>query len=119
MMQKALRHLSILLLPVILLLSSCAFADNETDNGDALTLCAGNVYIRFQKLWDLLAETYPEIELDFISYTGSNATGYSWTQMQADDISDIFMPQGWCSGFPAYIRHIFSAKVRTRTSWKG
>ncbi len=91
MMQKALRHLSILLLPVILLLSSCAFADNETDNGDALTLCAGNVYIRFQKLWDLLAETYPEIELDFISYTGSNATGYSWTQMQADDISDIFI----------------------------
>lgn len=38
-----------------------------------------------------LEETYPEIELEFNSYMGGNATGYSWAQMRADDIPDIFI----------------------------
>ena len=89
MMYKALRHLFLPFLAAVLFL--CACADGAADSGGALTVSTGIVYGRFQKLWTLLDETYPEIELDFISYTGSNATGYSWIQMQADDIPDIFI----------------------------
>lgn len=76
----------------ILLLSGCAFSGGGSrENANALTWGTGGNYGRYAGFLELLKETYPEIELEFISYTGGNATGYSWAQMRADDIPDIFI----------------------------
>lgn len=77
----------------LLLLSACASArpDPDAQTGEALSWGTWNSYGRHKPFLDLLAETYPEIQLEFISYTGGNATGYSWAQMRADDIPDIFI----------------------------
>ena len=46
---------------------------------------------RTPEIPELAKEKYPDIELEFISYTGGNRTGYSWAQMRAGDIPDIFI----------------------------
>ncbi|MCM1297340.1 MAG: ABC transporter substrate-binding protein [Muribaculaceae bacterium] len=53
----------------------------------ALTWVTWGGYDRF---WDLLRETDPDIEIEFVGYDGANYTGYSWAQMRADDIPDLF-----------------------------
>ena len=86
------RRVLALLLTVVLLLSSCAPTNSVSSlNSDALTWGTWGGYSRYQKFLELLKEKEPEIKLEFISYTGGNATGYSWSQMRADDISDIFI----------------------------
>lgn len=79
-----------LLSVIAFLLSACSFSARESDSG-VLTWGTWGIYGRWQKFLDLLQETCPDIELEFISYAGSNATGYSWAQMRADDIPDIFI----------------------------
>ncbi|MCM1577531.1 MAG: ABC transporter substrate-binding protein, partial [Ruminococcus sp.] len=44
----------------------------------------------YDDFWALLAEKYPDIEVEQVGYGGANYTGYSWTQMGADDITDLF-----------------------------
>ncbi len=73
------------------MLSACAGKGREGENGDALTWGTWGSYGKHEKFLTLLRETYPDIELEFLSYTGGNMTGYSWTQMRADDIPDIFI----------------------------
>lgn len=91
MIMKRMRPLSVLA-AAALLLSGCAFSGGGSrENGDALTWGTGGSYGRYTGFLELLGETYPEIELEFISYMGGNATGYSWAQMRADDIPDIFI----------------------------
>ena len=86
------RLLRRLLLPaaVMLLLVACAPA-GQTEETGALTWGTGGNYGRHQPFLELLHKTCPDIELEFVSYAGGNATGYSWAQMRADDIPDIFI----------------------------
>ena len=86
------RLLRRLLLPaaVMLLLAACAPA-GQTEETEALTWGTGGNYARHQPFLELLHQTCPDIELEFVSYAGGNATGYSWAQMRADDIPDIFI----------------------------
>ena len=75
-----------------LLLSACAPAKGGSNfSGRALTWGTWGAYGRHKAFLDLLEQTYPDIVLEFISYTGGNATGYSWAQMRANDIPDIFI----------------------------
>ena len=93
MNKKSLRRLLVLFVIITLILPSCAKpAENAVEGGsDELTWNTWGNYGRYKNFLDLLEETNPDIELDFISYTGGNSTGYSWAQMRADDISDIFI----------------------------
>ncbi|MCI8549607.1 MAG: carbohydrate ABC transporter substrate-binding protein [Lachnospiraceae bacterium] len=93
MNRKSWRYLLVLFAVVVLLLSSCAApAGNAVEDGStALTWNTWGRYGVYKGFLDLLEETEPDIELDFISYMGGNSTGYSWAQMRADDISDVFI----------------------------
>lgn len=90
---KVLKKQIILAAAIMLLLSACSSskADNSKENSDALTWLAWGRYGTHQAFWELANETYPEIKIEQISYYGGNRTGYSWAQMRADDISDIFI----------------------------
>ena len=93
MMMKHRRCLAALLAASLLLLSGCGSSSDEasdTDSG-ALTWETWGGYSVHQKFLELAKEKYPDIELEFISYTGGNRTGYSWAQMRAGDIPDIFI----------------------------
>lgn len=90
------RRLLALFVVMGLLLSACGNAEQTNSGGgsvesDALTWGTCGSYGRRENFVKLFEETYPEIELEFISYAGGNATGYSWAQMRADDIPDIFI----------------------------
>ena len=92
-MMKHRRCLAALLAASLLLLSGCGSSSDEasdTDSG-ALTWETWGGYSAHQKFLELAKEKYPDIELEFISYTGGNRTGYSWAQMRAGDIPDIFI----------------------------
>ena len=90
MSSKVLRRLS-LSVAAVLLLSGCAVSEKAPDReeeSDALTFCVWNGYENFL---ELAAQNCPDIELEFSNYAGANRTGYSWVQMRADDIPDIFI----------------------------
>lgn len=92
-MMKHRRCLAALLAASLLLLSGCGSSSDEasdTDSG-ALTWETWGGYGAHQKFLELAKEKYPDIKLEFISYTGGNRTGYSWAQMRAGDIPDIFI----------------------------
>lgn len=89
MTRKPLRCLSIL--AAAMLLCSCAGTDSPGKDSDALTWGTWGSYGKHEKFITLLRETYPDMKLEFSSYTGGNMTGYSWAQMRADDIPDIFI----------------------------
>ena len=77
------RRLLAVLAGMAVLLSGCA-----QGGGGALTCSAWSGYERF---FALAGETYPEIPIERSPYEGGNRTGYSWAQMRADDIPDIFI----------------------------
>ena len=90
MSSKVLRRLS-LSAAAVLLLFGCAVSEKAPDReeeSDALTFCVWNGYENFL---ELAAQNCPDIELEFSNYAGANRTGYSWVQMRADDIPDIFI----------------------------
>lgn len=45
----------------------------------------------FDNFLELASRTYPEIAWEYTAYAGANRTGYSWAQMRAGDIPDIFI----------------------------
>ena len=87
------RRLLALTAAAALILTACSLPEKTPDDasGGALTWNTWSNYGRHKPFLDLLKQTYPEIELEFISYAGGNATGYSWAQMRGDDIPDIFI----------------------------
>lgn len=92
MIGRAIRRLLPVLAAVSVGLTACAPAERPApEDTDALTWGTWGSYARHRAFLDLLEETCPEIRLEFISYMGGNATGYSWAQMRADDIPDIFI----------------------------
>ena len=80
------RRLFALSVVITMALSACvpvnsnSVKDNDSDR-NALTWIT---WSGCDKFLNLLKETHPDIEMELISYTGSNRTGYSWAQMQAD-----------------------------------
>ncbi|WP_295747970.1 ABC transporter substrate-binding protein [uncultured Oscillibacter sp.] len=92
MTMKPARRVLALFFAAALLLSACApLAGGRASGGEALTWETWGSYSRHKVFLDLLAQTCPDIELEFRSYTGGNRTGYSWAQMRAGDIPDIFI----------------------------
>lgn len=79
------RRLPALVLAALLCLSACA------PSGGEATRLTWSAWHGYQPFLELLGETYPDIGLDFSFYAGNNRTGYSWAQMRADDIPDIFV----------------------------
>lgn len=82
--------LSICLLPP---LSACTSGEKGPDDAQgsdssALTWTRWNGFDSFP---ELAGRTYPEIEREYTAYAGANRTGYSWVQMRADEIPDIFI----------------------------
>lgn len=93
MFKRILRAIA-LLTAAVMLLTSCSAEKKTSGNGQdssALTWCTFGAFNRTPEFSALLKETYPEVELEFISRLGANGTGYSWAQMRADDIPDIFI----------------------------
>lgn len=92
MVKRFMRRFAAFAVAVIMLFSACAPKGNTNDTGSAaLTWGTWAIYNGHKKFLDLLNETYPDIKLEFVSYMGANRTRYSWEQMRADDISDIFI----------------------------
>ncbi|MCM1189737.1 MAG: ABC transporter substrate-binding protein [bacterium] len=89
-MIRKLRVLSTAVLTAVLLLTGCARSETS-DGSEALTWSTWSNYNNHKPFIEHLKETHPEVEIDFISYMGGNATGYSWAQMRADDITDVFI----------------------------
>lgn len=79
-----------LIAPIV---TSCSFnGDNDSDidyNDDSpLTMITyTRQYGDFEKA---LHQVYPDVDVEFISYKGSDATDYALTQLRANDIPDIF-----------------------------
>ena len=69
------------------LLSACASEEDPSAAG-ALTWSDWNGYDSFLEIF---CETYPDVRLERVPYAGANRTGYSWAQLRADDIPDIFI----------------------------
>ncbi len=93
MTHHAHRRLAALAFAAFLFLSACTSAGpaSDSERSGALTWGTWSNYSKHKPFLDLLEQTCPDIELEFLSYTGGNATGYSWAQMRADDIPDIFI----------------------------
>lgn len=86
---KRLRRLAALSAGAILLLSACSLIGKKQDaNRESLTW---GTRVGYTDFLDLAARKYPDIQLEFGAYAGANPTAYSWTQMQRDDIPDIFI----------------------------
>ena len=89
---RPMRCLLAIAITAVFLLSACASSGSVSDTGDdVLTWSTGGNFNRYRAFIELVSETCPDIKLEFISYTGGNNTGYSWAQMRADDIPDIFI----------------------------
>lgn len=83
------------LLITAILLSACA-APTENPQGtkgddSSSTALTWNNRTGYDAFWELLEKTYPDIEIERTAYAGGNRTGYSWAQLRAGDISDIFV----------------------------
>nr|WP_289707375.1 extracellular solute-binding protein [Enterocloster clostridioformis] len=88
--KKNIKILLSLFIVLLLSLSACSPAVEKSETGDdsrALTWIYQDSYAVFL---ELLGESCPDIELETLSFAGANVTGYSWAQMRADDIADIY-----------------------------
>lgn len=74
------------------LLSGCGnSAAGNTVNGEHEPLTVVTTgEMEYEKFKALLAERYPEVKLEFVSYTGSNGTGYCQYQLEHGKIPDIY-----------------------------
>ena len=73
-----------------LLLSACGPGNQTSDDQPRSEALSWVTWGGYDSFWDLLGETDPDIEIDFIGYAGANYTGYSWAQMRSGDLSDLF-----------------------------
>lgn len=66
----------------------------ETNGGDgeheAITMTAMVPFRNPSHLADLVHEKYPEINIEFVPYSGYNATAYAAMELAADEMTDIY-----------------------------
>lgn len=83
-----------LLITAILLCACAAPTENpqgtKSDDSSSTALTWNN-RTGYDAFWELLEKTYPDIEIERTAYAGGNRTGYSWAQLRAGNISDIFV----------------------------
>ncbi|MCM1523625.1 MAG: ABC transporter substrate-binding protein [Ruminococcus sp.] len=98
-MRKKLSDRAAALSAAFILLCGCAQSEQTAENAVSDGVSAGGTgsdalswvtWGGYDSFWELLGETYPDIEIDYIGYDGANYTGYSWAQMRGDDIPDLF-----------------------------
>ena len=65
-------------------------SEATTNGHEPITMTAMVPFRNPSHLADLVHEKYPEINIEFIPYSGYNATAYSMMQMEADDMTDIY-----------------------------
>lgn len=69
-------------------LSGCSNTSSGGSDHEPLTLMTYGVdYSAFEAA---LAEKYPEVKLEFVSYDGKDSTDYAYSQLKAGQITDIF-----------------------------
>lgn len=73
----------------ILLLSGCA-REQKPESGEHQPLTIMTAGLNFSSFEALLREKYPEVRLEFVSYTGGNGTGYAQYLLNNGRIPDIF-----------------------------
>lgn len=88
---QLIRRFLALISAAALLMSACTPAGVPDSKNDTLTWSIWGSYQSQKDLLDLVRNSCPDIELALSSYAGANRTGYSWAQMRADDITDIFV----------------------------
>lgn len=71
------------------LLTACG-QEQTPKNGEHQPLTIMTTGLNFRNFEALLQEKYPEVRLEFISYTASNGTGYSQYLLDSGNIPDIF-----------------------------
>lgn len=93
-MKKKFNLLMITLVTVMLLLTGCSQKSDDSSNSsntgehEALTMMTfTNNYKNFV---EALNKVYPEINIEFVSYNGSNSTEYGTALLKAGDITDIY-----------------------------
>lgn len=91
MKKKQSCRLSALLVVLVLLFSACASGEASIGRQTENTALTWNTWNGYSDFLALVAQTYPDIELELTPYTGYNRTGYSWAQMRGDDIPDFFI----------------------------
>ena len=91
MSRKLPRRLLALSAGLILLLSACTSGENTPDARSGSSILTWTRWNGFDNFLELADRTYPKIEWEYTAYAGANRTGYSWMQMRADDIPDIFI----------------------------
>lgn len=83
-MKLCFKSFFVLILSALLILNGCS----SIKNADKPTI---QYWYGYDDLLDYAAKTDQECNLDIISYNGMNRTGYTWQQMKAGDIPDIFI----------------------------
>lgn len=58
---------------------------------EAITMTAMVPFRNPSRLADLVHEKYPEINIEFVPYSGYNGSAYSRMQLEADDMTDIYI----------------------------
>lgn len=93
--RKRLRTLLCLLMTAMLLFTACGKTNNspdskqDTDEHPTITMMTYGQYTRLEPFINLLHEKYPEINLEFVSYTGANGTSYGDLCLKNNDMTDI------------------------------
>lgn len=79
------------------MLSGCGSKDTSEEQTNAksgehepITMTAMVPFRNPSHLVDLVHEKYPEINIEFIPYSGYNGTAYAMMQLEADDMTDIY-----------------------------
>lgn len=91
MIKKSMRALALAVCLLASLLSGCGNnAAGNTANGEHEPLTVVTTGMNYEKFEVLLAERYPGVRLELVSYTGSNGTGYAQYQLEHGKVPDIY-----------------------------
>lgn len=75
------------MLPLLFAFSSCSDSASETKHEPLTIMTAGKDYTEFAEAF---RKAYPEVELQFISYSGENATYYMHKLLEVGQAPDIY-----------------------------
>lgn len=73
-----------------LLLGGCGKVSPDTDQKEHEPITLLTSAMNYQEFEQALKEEYPEINLEFVSYTSGNGTGYSQYLLEHGEPTDIF-----------------------------
>lgn len=86
----------VLAMALCLGLFACKSENNKPQNAEHEPLTVMTGAINYSKFEALLREKYPEVRLEFVSYTGSNCTGYNQYLLKNGEVPDLFTVSVFC-----------------------